>query len=235
MAKISILLADDHEVVREGLRALLAAEQDMEVVAEAQNGLDAVNLVRQVAPEVVVMDIVMPVLNGLEATRQILERAPTTKVLVLTSFEDADRAAQLISAGASGYLTKRSAVHELAEAIRTVRRGKTCVSPAIAKRLRDQGPPEFRGQGARKSGELTQREAQVLQLIAEGFSNKGIAAELGISMKTVEKHRQTVMDKLNIHEIAGLTRYAISKGVVEQKPASVGNAETPDTPDFRPG
>ena len=150
----------------------------------------------------------------------ILEQAPNTKVLVLTSYEDADRAAQLITAGASAYLTKRSAVHELAEAIRTVRRGKTYVSPEVAKRLRDQGPPEFRGgQGARKSGELTQREAQVLQLIAEGFSNKGIAAELGISMKTVEKHRQAVMDKLNIHEIAGLTRYAISKGVVAQKPA----------------
>jgi len=220
MAKISILLADDHEVVREGLRALLAGEQDMEVVAEAQNGLDAVNLARQVSPEVVIMDIAMPVLNGLEATRQILVQSPNTKVLVLTSFEDADRAAQLIRAGASGYLTKRSAVHELAEAIRNVRRGKTCFSPEIAKRLRDQGPPEFRvGQGNRKSGELTQREAQVLQLIAEGFSNKGIAAELGISMKTVEKHRQAVMDKLNIHEIAGLTRYAIAKGVVEQKPA----------------
>ena len=160
----------------------------------------------------------MPVLNGLEATRRIRKRVPEAKVLVLSSYDDEEWVAQLIEAGAAGYLTKRSAANEFAEAIRSVRRGNTFYSPEIAKRLRDRGRATFAaGQPAKKSGELTEREAQVLQLIADGFSNKGIAAELGISVKTVEKHRQSVMNKLNIHEIAGLTRFAISKHLVEEK------------------
>jgi DNA-binding NarL/FixJ family response regulator len=223
MKKISVLLVDDHTVVRQGLRALLRAEEDMEVVGEAENGRMAVMLSRKMNPDVVVMDVAMPLLNGLEATRQILKNQPGTKVLVLTSYGDDDCVEQLMQAGAVGYLIKQTAANDLLKAIREVYRGNAFFSPAIAKRLRDQCREAFTsGHSVKKAGELTSREAEVLQLIAEGFSNKQIAAELCISIKTVEKHRQQVMNKLNIHDVAGLTRYAISKGMVERSvPASV--------------
>jgi DNA-binding NarL/FixJ family response regulator len=217
MRKIAILLVDDHTVVRQGLRALLSAEEDIEVVGEAENGRLAVMLARKTNPDVVVMDVAMPLLNGLEATRQILKMLPSTKVLVLTSYGDDECVSQLMDAGASGYLIKQTAANDLIRAIREVQRGNAFFSPTIAKRLRDQCRESFAtGQPPRKSGELTTREAEVLQLIAEGFSNKQIAAELNISIKTVEKHRQQVMNKLNIHDVAGLTRYAITKGMVER-------------------
>ena len=217
MKKISVLLVDDHTVVRQGLRALLQAEEDMEVVGEAENGRQAVGMARKTPPDVVVMDVAMPMLNGLEATRQILKNQPGTKVLVLTSYGDDDCVAQLMLAGAAGYLIKQTAANDLLKAIREVYRGNAFFSPSIAKRLRDQCRESFTtGQPARKSGKLTSREAEVLQLIAEGLSNKQIAAELGISIKTVEKHRQQVMNKLNIHDVAGLTRYAIAKGLIER-------------------
>ena len=223
MKKISVLLVDDHTVVRQGLRALLASEEDIEVVGEAENGRQAVVLARKVTPDVVVMDVAMPLMNGLEATKQILKLVPTTKVLVLTSYGDDECVQQLMQAGAVGYLIKQTAANDLLKAIREVQRGNAYFSPTIAKRLRDQCREAFTsGQSNRKAGELTSREAEVLQLIAEGFSNKQIAAELCISIKTVEKHRQQVMNKLNIHDVAGLTRYAISKGMVERNvPASV--------------
>ncbi len=223
MKKISVLLVDDHTVVRQGLRALLSSEEDIEVIGEAENGRQAVGLARKTPPDVVVMDVAMPLLNGLEATKQILKLAPTAKVLVLTSYGDDECVQQLMQAGAVGYLIKQTAANDLLKAIREVQRGNAYFSPTIAKRLRDQCRKAFTsGQSSRKSGDLTAREAEVLQLIAEGFSNKQIAAELCISIKTVEKHRQQVMNKLNIHDVAGLTRYAISKGVVERNlPASV--------------
>ncbi len=223
MKRIRVLLVDDHTVVRQGLRALLKAEEDMEVIGEAENGRQAVALARKMPPDVVVMDVAMPLLNGLEATRQILRAVPTARVLVLTSYGDDDCVEQLMQAGASGYLIKQTAANDLLKAIREVQRGNAFFSPTIAKRLRDQCREVFTtGQPARKAGELTSREAEVLQLIAEGFSNKEIATELSISIKTVEKHRQQVMNKLNIHDVAGLTRYAISKGLVERSlPASV--------------
>jgi len=217
MKKIAVLLVDDHTVVRQGLRALLSSEEDIEVIGEAENGRQAVMAARKTPPDVVVMDVAMPLLNGLEATRQILRSVPTAKVLVLTSYGDDDCVEQLMQAGASGYLIKQTAANDLLKAIREVQRGNAYFSPAIAKRLRDQCREAFTsGQPARKAGELTSREAEVLQLIAEGFSNKQIASELTISIKTVEKHRQQVMNKLNIHDVAGLTRYAISKGMVER-------------------
>jgi DNA-binding NarL/FixJ family response regulator len=216
MGKVTVLLVDDHAVVRQGLQALIECEADMEVVGEAADGRQAVTLARQVCPEVVLMDVSMPVLNGVEATRQILKNLPDTKVLALTSYGDEDSVSQMTQAGAMGYVTKQTAANDLLRAIREVRRGNAFYSPAIAKRLRDQAQSAAaRGNSAKKSGELTLRESQVLQLIAEGFSNKEIASELKISVKTVEKHRQSVMNKLNIHEVASLTRYAISKGVVE--------------------
>jgi DNA-binding NarL/FixJ family response regulator len=223
MKKISVLLVDDHTVVRQGLRALLKAEEDMEVVGEAENGRQAVILAKKTPPDVVVMDVAMPMLNGLEATRQILKGVPGTKVLVLTSYGDDECVQQLMHAGATGYLIKQTAANDLLKAIREVQRGNAFFSPSIAKRLRDQCREAFsNGQPARKSSALTSRESEVLQLIAEGFSNKQIAAELAISIKTVEKHRQQVMNKLNIHDVAGLTRYAISKGLVERNlPAAV--------------
>ena len=217
MKKIMVLLADDHTVVRQGLRALLKAEEDMEVIGEAENGRQAVNLVKKSPPDVVLMDVAMPLMNGLEATRQILKSSPTTKVLVLTSYGDDDCIEQLMRAGAAGYLIKQTAANDLLKAIREVQRGNAFFSPAIAKRLRDQCREAFaNGQPVKKNIELTSRESEVLQLIAEGFSNKQIASELGISIKTVEKHRQQVMNKLNIHDVAGLTRYALSKGLVDR-------------------
>jgi DNA-binding NarL/FixJ family response regulator len=217
MKKISVLLVDDHTVVRQGLRALLKMEEDIEVIGEAENGRQAVQMARKTPPDVVVMDVAMPLLNGLEASRQILKSLPTTKVLVLTSYSDDECVQQLTEAGVSGYLIKQTAANDLLKAIREVQKGNAFFSPTIAKRLRDRCRDAFaNGQPIRKSTELTSREAEVLQLIAEGFSNKQIAAELCISIKTVEKHRQQVMNKLNIHDVAGLTRYALSKGLVER-------------------
>lgn len=223
MKKIGVLLVDDHTVVRQGLRALLAAEEDMAVVGEAENGRQAVLLAKKTLPDVVLMDVAMPLLNGVEATRQILKLVPETRVLVLTSYGDDTCVQQLMQAGAVGYLVKQTAANDLLKAIREVQRGRSFFSPSIAKRLRDQRREAFvHGRPARHWNALTSREAEVLQLIAEGFSNKQIAAELTISIKTVEKHRQQVMNKLDIHDVAGLTRYALSRSVVESSsPAAV--------------
>ena len=216
MKKIAVLLVDDHAVVRQGLRALLEAEDDIAVVGEADNGREAVVLAKKILPDLVLMDLAMPGLNGLEATRQIVRNLPSARVLVLTSYGDDDYVTQLLEVGASGYLVKQTAAADLLKAIREVHEGNAFFSPSIAKRLRQPGGEAFRaGQPCAKTGKLTPREAEVLQLVAEGFANKQIAAELSISIKTVEKHRQQAMNKLNIHDIAGLTRYAMSKGWVE--------------------
>ena len=218
MEKIRVLLADDHTVVRQGLRALLAAEEDIEIVGEAENGRQAIQLVKTLLPDVAVIDIAMPVLNGLEATRQITRAVPSTKVLILSSYSDDEYVQQLTEAGAAGYLVKQTAANELLKAIREAQRGNAYFSPAIAKRLRDQCREAFvtsSEPARRRSDYLTTREAEVLQLIAEGRANKQIAAELCISIKTVEKHRQQVMNKLNIHDVAGLTRHAIARGIIE--------------------
>ena len=217
MQRITVLLADDHIVVRQGLRALLVAEEDIDIVGEADNGRQAIQLVKKLLPEVVVMDIAMPVLNGLEATRQITRAVPNTKVLILSSYCDDEYVQQLTEAGAAGYLVKQTAANDLLKAIREANKGNAFFSPSIAKRLRDQCREAFvGGQPVRRRADyLTTREAEVLQLIAEGRANKQIAAELCISIKTVEKHRQQVMNKLGIHDVAGLTRHAIAKGIIE--------------------
>lgn len=217
MQKIKVLLADDHTVVRQGLRALLIAEGDMEIAGEAGDGRMAVQMAKKFLPDVVVMDIAMPQLNGLEATRQIVHAVPSSKVLVLSSYNDDDYVQQLTEAGAAGYLIKQTAANELLKAIREVHKGNAYFSPSIAKRLRDQCREAFASgsPGHRRSDHLTSREAEVLQLVAEGRANKQIAAELCISIKTVEKHRQQVMNKLGIHDVAGLTRHAIAKGIIE--------------------
>jgi len=218
MQKITVLLADDHTVVRQGLRALLEAEEDMTVVGEAENGRQAVQMAKRLQPEVVVMDIAMPQLNGLEATRQISKESPKSHVLILSSYSDDEYVQQLTDAGASGYLVKQTAATDLVAAIREARKGNAFFSPAISKRLLDHYRSSVnRPSDQKKAPKLTAREMEVLQLIAEGFANKQIAGELFISIKTVEKHRQQLMHKLDIHDVAGLTRYAISKGVIENK------------------
>jgi DNA-binding NarL/FixJ family response regulator len=216
MSKIKVLLVDDHTVVRQGLRALLLSESSMEIVGEASTGREAIQMARKFSPDVIVMDIAMPLLNGLEATRQIVRNDPNAKVLVLSSYSDDDYVQKLTEAGAAGYLIKQTAANDLVHAIHDIHAGNAYFSPTIAKRLRDRAREGFaNGNSNVKTSNLTEREAEVLQLIAEGQANKQIAAELGISIKTVEKHRQQVMNKLNIHDVAGLTRYAISKGVIE--------------------
>lgn len=223
MRKIRIVLADDHTVVRQGLRALLAAEEDIEIVGEAENGRQALQLVKKLLPDVVVMDIAMPVLNGIEATRQITRYIPSVKVLVLSTYSNDEYVEQLTEAGAAGYLVKQTAANDLLKAIREAFKGNAFFSPAIAKRLRDQCRQTYTaGQPIKRRVDyLTTREAEVLQLIAEGRANKQIAAELCISIKTVEKHRQQVMNKLGIHDVAGLTRHAISKGIIESNAAGL--------------
>lgn len=217
MPKITVLLADDHTIVRRGLRSLLQAENDIEVLAEAETGRQAVQLATALKPDVVVMDIAMPMLNGLEATRQILKQVPTTRVLILSSYNDDEYVHELTEAGGAGYLLKQADFPDVVRAIREAKKGNAFYSPAISRRLTDRYRETIVGGVLvrKRTDLLTSREIEVLQLIAEGESNKRIAAELGISVKTVERHRQRLMDKLAIHDIAGLTRYAISRGLVE--------------------
>lgn len=203
-------------VVREGLRSLVEAEGDIQVVGEAQTGRQAVQLTRKLRPAVVVMDIAMPLLNGLEATRQILQAVPTTKVLILSAHSDDEYVEQVLAAGAAGYLIKQTSAHVLSRAIREVEKGNSFFSASISKRLKDQSrKPLVPGHSPKKAAKLSSRELEVLQLVAEGKSNKETAAELEISIKTVEKHRQHLMEKLNIHDTATLTRYAIAAGIIE--------------------
>jgi len=217
MQKIRVLLADDHTVVREGLKVLLEAEPDITVVGDAETGRQALRLARKLLPDVVVMDIAMPGLNGLEATRQIVREVPRTAVLVLSCYNDDEYVRQLTEAGAAGYLLKQTAAADLVKGVREAKRGNAFFSPAISRRLLEHCRAAFlRGVPAgNRADQLTSREAEVLQLIAEGKANKQIAAELCISIKTVEKHRQQLMNKLNLHEVASLTRYAVSRGIVE--------------------
>lgn len=213
---ITVLLAEDHAIVREGLRTLLKLNDEFEVVGEASTGHEAVEMALNLRPDVIVMDLAMPILNGFEATRQIRTGSPRSRVLVLSAHSDDEYVEHLLSVGVSGYLVKQNSGQVLLHAIREVMSGGTYFSPSIAVRLENQKRQHFdRGEKESTRRPLTKREAEVLQMVAEGSANKQIAAELGISIKTVEKHRQQLMDKLNIHETAGLTRYAIATGVIE--------------------
>ncbi|HMJ91428.1 MAG TPA: response regulator transcription factor [Candidatus Acidoferrum sp.] len=217
MNKITVLLAEDHLIVREGLRGLLKTEQDIAIVGEAANGRQAVQLASKLRPDVIVMDIAMPQLNGLEATRQILEVLPASKVIILSAHADDAYVEQANAAGAVGYLIKQASSLALCEAIREVQKGNTFFSPSINKHLKHQYEKSSsrKGLSKKRSSGLSSREMEVLQLIAEGKANKESASELGISIKTIEKHRQHLMQKLNIHDTAGLTRYAVSTGIIE--------------------
>jgi len=214
--KIKVMLAEDHTVVREGLRRVLQTASDIEIVGEAENGKEAVELARKCLPDVIILDVIMPVLSGSEAARQIVRALPTSKIVVLSSYSDEETIRQMLAIGISGYLVKDTAANELLQAIREARRGNLYFSRSIAKSMFGQpGNSARAGQFVLKDpARLTARETQVLKLIADGFPNKGIAAELAISIKTVEKHRQQVMNKLNLHEVASLTRHAVSTRMV---------------------
>jgi DNA-binding NarL/FixJ family response regulator len=217
MKKISVLLVEDHVVVRQGLRSLVSTEPDIVVVGEAGDGRQGVKMALELRPDVVVMDIAMPLLNGLDATRQIVGRGALTKVLILSSYSDDEYVHRLTEAGASGYLIKQTAASELIKAVREIANGNAYFTPSILKRLLERYRESYlRGQvEGRKNEHLTSREREVLQMVAEGHVNKEIAATLYLSIKTVEKHRQQLMDKLGIHDVASLTRYAIANGFVE--------------------
>ena len=214
MKRITVLLAEDHQIVREGFRSLLKHERDIEVVGEAETGREAVALVKKLCPAVVVMDIAMPRLNGLEATRQIRRDFPDTKVLILSAHGDDAYVEQVAALGAAGFLLKQTSSHDLAAAIREVQKGNTFFTPSISKRVKVRRQKSL-DRGEKGGNRLSPRELEVLQLIAEGKPNKQVAAELGVSFKTVDKHRQHLMSKLDIHDVTGLTRYAIAEGIIE--------------------
>lgn len=217
MKEITVLLAEDHTIVREGFRNLFELEADINVVGEAQDGRQAVALANKLCPDVVVMDIAMPLLNGLEATRQVLAILPATRILMLSAHSDDAYVQSALESGAVGFLLKQTSAHDVCRAIREVCKGKTFFSPSISKRFDHLRPQASHREGGmhKKASRLTSREREVLQLIAEGKANKQTAAELGIGLKTVEKHREHLMKKLDIHDTAGLTRYAISAGIIE--------------------
>jgi len=215
MDKIRILLVDDHTILRQGLRSILGHQEDFEVIAEAENGRQAVELVRQLRPDVVVMDIAMPLLNGILATEQIRRETRCTQVLILTQHENEEHIRRSLAAGASGYLLKDVDSDELISAIRAVHQGESILSPAITRlviedylRWGDIRPEET-------SNSLTPRESEILQLIAEGNTNKQIAEILCISIKTVQAHRSNLMNKLDLHDRAELIKYAIQKKIIE--------------------
>jgi two-component system response regulator NreC len=213
---IRILLVDDHEIVRAGLRMLLQAEEDMEIVGEAAGGRDAIRLAQQLHPDVVIMDITMPDLDGVEATRLIRQLQPPPAVLALTIHESEAYFFEMLRAGASGYVPKRAAPTDLIQAIRIVHQGDIFLYPSVAAALVADFLARTEGDGKRKRlDELTPREREVLQLIAEGLSNQEIAERLVISPKTVQRHRENIMAKLNLHNRIELVKYAIRKGLID--------------------
>jgi two-component system response regulator NreC len=215
MAKISLILADDHAVVRSGIRMLLEAEPDIEIVAEAESGRQAVEQVRHFMPDVVLMDVQMPELNGIEATQQIKKMVPSTAVLALTMHEDDQYFFEMLHAGASGYVPKRAAPDDLVTAIRTVARGEIFLYPSLATRLvQDYLKRADSGEQPLVYDDLTPREREVLVLIAEGLTNAEIANRLIISAKTVDRHRENIMRKLNMHNRIDLVKYAIRTGLI---------------------
>ena len=215
MQKIRVLVVDDHAILRDGISALLALAADIEVIGEAENGREAIDRARQLAPDVVLMDIAMPAMDGLEATRRIHKEFPQMKVLTLTQYDDREHLLSLLEAGAEGFISKTAASSELASAIRSVYQGDSFLSPSVAKLLLKhyrQGARAGRGQDP--YDQLTDREREVLKLLAEGHTSQEIADTLVISPKTVDGHRTNLMAKLDIHNRTDLVKYALRKGII---------------------
>ncbi|MDH4068355.1 MAG: response regulator transcription factor [Dehalococcoidia bacterium] len=215
MTKIRVLITDDHAIVRDGICALLALTGDIEAVGEATNGREALEMVKKLVPDVVLMDIAMPLMNGLEATRRIHKEFPQTKVIVLTQYEDREYVLPVIEAGAGGFVSKTAASSELTSAIRSVYRGDSFLSPSVARLLvEDYREMARAGKSQDTSEKLTDREREILKLLAEGHSTRDIARILVISPKTVERHKTNLMAKLDIHSRLDLFKYALRKGII---------------------
>ncbi len=211
MKRIRILLADDHAVVRQGFKMILGAQPDMEIVGEAGNGREAVELAEQLKPDIVVMDVAMPELNGIEATRRLVAANPHTRVLALSMHKDSVYVREILRAGARGYLLKDSGADDLVAAIRAVAGGEGYLSPAVSNAVLD----DYRKHVTNPIDLLTSREREVLQMLAEGKTNKEIAVVLNLSVYTVDAHRGRIMEKLNLHSINELVRFAVRNGLID--------------------
>lgn len=230
--KITVLIADDHTIVRQGLKHLIEMSEDIEVIGEADNGEAVIREARRLHPNVILLDIAMPRVNGIESARRLSKEAPACKILMLSTYHDDQEVHLAIAAGATSYLMKEGAGADLLRAIRETHKGNAFFSPEISRRILRQTRDAFQNRGDRTvvagTPTLTERETQVLQLISNGNSNKEIAAALTLSVKTVEKHRQTLMNKLHVHDAAGLTRYAIARGLVPCERPSLVRAPEPE-------
>lgn len=211
MSKLRILIADDHQIFRDGLQGLINAEPDMEVVGEAGDGQSALHQVTELQPDVVVMDISMPGLSGDRVTERIKRESPEIKVIALTAHEDSGYIGQMLQAGASGYVLKLAAAEELIKAIRLVATGAAYLDPAVAGKVVDGYVRQKTARPRARQGQLTHREEEVLKLVAQGYVNKEIAAQLEISVKTVETHKHNFMEKLDLHSRAEIVRYALTR------------------------
>ncbi len=211
MKRIRILLADDHAVVRQGFKMILGAQSDMEIIGEAGNGRDAVELAENLRPDVIVMDVAMPELNGIEATRRLATSLPHTRVVALSMHKDSVYVREILRAGARGYLLKDSGAADLVSAVRAVASGEGYISPAVSSSVLD----DYRRHVTNPVDLLTSREREVLQMLAEGKTNKEIAGILNLSVYTVDAHRGRIMEKLNLHSINELVRFAVRNGLID--------------------
>jgi len=214
MNRIRVLLADDHDLFRCGIKLMLSSEADIEVVGEAESGQEAISLAERLCPDVVLMDITMPDMDGSEATRQIRRRFPAVRVLIVTMHESEAHFFRVLEAGASGYILKDSSPQELLAALRAVHDGGVYLCSSVAEMLVASHQPERNEETLAARGSLTEREREVLQLVAEGYTSQEVAAKLCISVKTVEHHRAHIMEKLHLHNRAALVKYAVREGLV---------------------